>query len=317
MTATNARMFRVRIGENDDDSILMSQAEIDQMMQSRALHARQEALAAAASEEAEPTELPDFNASDAEILANQQKGAAKTDKPPPPRQALIIGAGGVLVALLLVALSSLSWRGQGAGPLLAPATVAVPSAAPATAPPTAPPTVIAPETTVGAYFDYHDPASSTEITTTGMLRVEAKAGDAWRLIALSAGRPQVWVKAEDVPAGLAVADPLRDLSPVPTRAPQAAPANSGGVATPAQCLTDADVRFTKVIVVTYQRDGEQITRYPGTVTGKSCYSQAEADQNADAWAKAMIAQDMARTPPQTPPTATDMPLMPPTSTPSR
>jgi len=232
MTASNARMFRVQLSDRPDDSALLSEAEIAEL---RAAFAhRQAETAAAPPAHAEPSDvdtMPDFTATDAEILASQKKPVATKDKPAQINQRLLIMIGGLTVALVLVALSLVSGSGRSAAPLLAPATAAASVAATAP-PPTALPTVGADVPTVEAYFDYLDVSSSTAITITGMLRVDGKAGDDWRLVALSGKRSSVWVATRDVPTGLAVADPLLDLSPRPTSPPMS-PARESSVEPPA------------------------------------------------------------------------------------
>lgn len=320
MTATNARMTLVQIGDRPDDTMLLSEAEIAQLRAAFAARVSDapapDPLPIAAADQAD---LPDFTASDATILASQKRASAPRDPAASLNQRLIILIGGLIAALILLALSALSGSDRRIAPNLAPATAAVPTLAP-TAVPTRPPSPsAAPESTVGAFFDYRDPGSSTSITATGILRVEGRAGEDWRLVALSAHRPVVWIRLVDLPAGVPVADPLPDLAPRPTAqpAPRQPTSGSGGNAgsggeatTPAQCLTQADIHFTTERDVT-RPNSNGTTDYIGHVHGQSCYSQAEADANADAQEQVVLAQRNAN-PVATPlPSATPMPLTQP------
>ena len=186
-------------------------------------------------------------------------------KPPINHKEQLIGA---CIGLVLLIIVSILWsRSSAPASESAAPSAAAPSAAPTTA---TGPTVV-PDPTIIAYFDYHNPASSTVITPAGMLRVEGTAGDAWRLIALSNHRPSVWIAADDVPSRLAQADPLPDLAPRPTARPAAATATPE----PPRCETEADIRFTT------ERD-VLINGVPrGHVIGRSCFSQADADAQAN------------------------------------
>ena len=251
MTASNARMFRVQLSDRPNDSALLSEAEIEELRAAFA-HRQQEttrvpADVAELAKDVDSVDMPNFNATDAEILANQQKAVAPKDKPAQINQRLLIMIGGLTVALVLVALSLVSGSGRSAAPLLAPATAAASVAA--TAPPTARPTVGPDVPTVEAYFDYLDTSSSTAITITGMLRVDGKAGDDWRLVALSGKRSSVWVATRDVPTGLSVADPLPDLSPRPT-APPAPPARESSVEPPAPRQPPVPIPCTVMVMAT-------------------------------------------------------------------
>lgn len=328
MTATtnNARMQRVQIGGR---SMLLSEAEIAAFEQRFAQVIADEASQAASSsttptESSEVADIPTFAGTDAEILAASKPAADKPTKGTPgtTNQRLMIAISGLAVTLVIIAVSMLNGGGQPPrqNPLavatLAPTTAA---AAAATAAPTA--TTAAHESTVVAYFDYANPESSTEITTTGILRVTGQADD-WRLVALSGGRPSVWLKLADVPAGLASADPLPDLAPRPTSPPAptrqpVAPGGSGsGAGTPSQCVSMEDIRFTTERDVT-RPNTNGTTDYLGHVVGRSCYSQAEADANADKEEQLLIQRHAAEVRPTMPPTATEMPYTLPSVTPAR
>jgi hypothetical protein len=325
-TANSARMQRVEVAGR---SILLSEAEIA-AFETRFAEVLAETPAAASApteplgDAAEPLDIPNFAGTDAEVLAASKPAEAKpaASGPSVVNQRLLIAIGGLALTLLIIAVSV--WSGGGQPPrqnplavaTTPPTTAAAAAAAAATA--AATPTTAAGESTVVAYFDYLNPESSTAITPTGILRIDGQAGD-WRRVSLSGDRGQVWLKLADVPAGLASADPLPDLAPRPTSPP--APArptvasggsNSGGGA-PAQCETEADLRYHT------EYDVLENNMIIGHVTGHSCYSQAEADQKAAANEKVVRAQEEAskKTAPTMPPTATNMPLSPPTSTPAR
>lgn len=83
-------------------------------------------------------------------------------------------------------------------------------------------------------------------------------------------------------------DGIKDMyqPPTPTTAPQPTQAPFVPTATPPapRCETDADIKYTTTIEVENAKG-----RILGTVTGRSCYSQEEADSKANALAQQMLA----------------------------
>ncbi len=141
--------------------------------------------------------------------------AVRPELPPETRWQLI---SAVLIILMMALLALYAfWPRAAERPTTddrRPTTIA-PSARP-TLPPTA--AALAPARAIVGYYDYHDEASATALTSANIRRVVGSAeSGAWLLISTESGR--AWVHAADVPDGTPRDDPLTDLTPPTPAAP--------------------------------------------------------------------------------------------------
>jgi hypothetical protein len=211
---------------------------------------------------AEPRSLADLLPTPQSIKADAQRAARPMSK----QEMAALSIVALMAAFVVVYI----WRNAPAVPAPAPRTTAVATAPAvvATIAPTAPPAAL-----VG-YFDYRDPTSIAPITANQITRVVGTAGDGWRLV--DVGNARVWIPADQVPAGVAVDEPLPDLAP---RRPTERPAPAvrpvvAPVATPIPCTQD----IAQYVIHRQVLDG---TMPIGEVTGWSCASQAAAERAAD------------------------------------
>jgi hypothetical protein len=175
---------------------------------------------------ATPPPLPDEPRSLADLLPTPVPAQADALAPITRRQRII---GGVL-ALLAIFVIFYSFGHAPAAPKpthAAPTAASAPttSAAPTVAPTPAPLALL-------AFFDYRDPASSTPLSSNQIARVVGRAGAGWRQVALTNSDARPWLRTQDIPASVPVANPLPDLAPRPTAIPPAPPYSVAPVADP-------------------------------------------------------------------------------------
>lgn len=224
------------------------------------------------TQEAEPT-VPPLRAIDPfsrPALDLPLPNAADQGSHKPMPVAALAAVVGVATILILAAFAALR---APTSPRARPTAVPAPTVAPA--PSIAPQPTVTPQLAIAAFWGPGG-ERAPDVDPGAIISPRARYGETWVSVALDGGG-EVWIARSDAQISDADLRALRDLSPPPTpivveRQIEVAP----------RCESAADIRFTSDQTVTNDA-GVPI----GTVQGRSCYSQADAEANAQVQAEAM------------------------------